>query len=1119
MVLRSWVDTYKIRQAKAAMATHPPPSPIVASASFALLLRRHRRLAGLTQERLAEAAGVSVRSIRDMERGVARVPHRDTIDLLADSLALSPEEKAAFAAAARRHSTHAHARVAYDISSQPPLVGRAQEVALLERHLAGTGPPVLVLAGEPGIGKSRLLQEALAQASHREHVVLWGSCTRRAAQEPYAPLVQALHEHIHAQPPGRRRAALRGCAWLARLLPELASGPIEPLPAAALRPDQERRLMFAAVECFLRNTAGPAGVLLLLDDLQWAGPDALALLAALAHLAHALPLRVVGAYRTTEITPQAPISLLLGELAEASLVRQVTLGPLSSAEAGDLLDRLLGETAVRDPTHRTRVLARTGGVPFFLVSYAGEISQQSAGIAAGEVPWNVVQSVRRRLAALPESAQALVRTTAVIGRTVPYWLLRAVLAQPDDMIVHALEAACQVGLIVQAPDAAYSFAHDVIREVAEAELSSARRRLLHLRIAAALQGQPDAAATGALGQEPFLMGSTTPASVTVLAYHFQQGEDWDQALAYLVQAGDEAAAAYAHQDALNFYAQALAVSEKLGGAALPTVVAVYQKRGDLHQLLQRVQDAISDYDRMVVAARRMGDRRLEGLALAYRGKAEEDHHEFEQAASTLRVALAVADEGYDDVRMLATWLLAHTHAVVGRKAEAEALLRTTRDLARERGDLAMQQAFAGMLMLFDNWDGRYADALAAEVRLRGLVADSLADQTGVRWGMALLRGGMGDYQTALALLHEGHTMAERGGEVWARRRIVNTLGWLYGELQDHHQALEWNRQGVEAAQESLAPETNPECENNARLNLADSLLALGRLDEAETHFCRVEQVVRAPQPQDRYMLWRYAQHLFHSYGELWLLRGDAGRALAYADECLALAEPTTSRKNIVKGRRLRGQALIGQGRLLEAERELDIALQIAHQVGNPPQVWKTLVARGELRHAQRRLTEAHAEYQAALVVIDAVAADLTDASQRETFLASAHVQHIREAALAVMAENGPAVPTGSVEAPRTGSSEGVLRLQAGVPPSSGRSTAHGPGAMASARRASRSERQAWVLIHLNSAGAISPRMYAKAMAVSVDTALLDLRELMARGLVRAEGTTRDRRYRLRVDRA
>ena len=118
--------------------------------------------------------------------------------------------------------------------------------------------------------------------------------------------------------------------------------------------------------------------------------------------------------------------------------------------------------------------------------------------------------------------------------------------------------------------------------------------------------------------------------------------------------------------------------------------------------------------------------------------------------------------------------------------------------------------------------------------------------------------------------------------------------------------------GVEAIAEASFPD--PECESNARLNLGDNLVALGRPDEAEEQFRKVEKVVRNPRPQDRWMLWRYSQHLFHSYGELWLARGDYDKALSYGDECLGLAEQSGSKKNIVKGRRLRGQAFLAQGK-------------------------------------------------------------------------------------------------------------------------------------------------------------------------------------------------------------
>jgi tetratricopeptide (TPR) repeat protein len=139
------------------------------------------------------------------------------------------------------------------------------------------------------------------------------------------------------------------------------------------------------------------------------------------------------------------------------------------------------------------------------------------------------------------------------------------------------------------------------------------------------------------------------------------------------------------------------------------------------------------------------------------------------------------------------------------------------------------------------------------------------------------------------------------------------------------------------------------------------------------------------------MLWRYAQHLFHSYGELWLGRGDAEQALAYADQCLALAEPSDSTKNIVKACRLRGQALLAQGRQAEADREITRALQLARRLGNPPQLWKSYAALGKLRHAQGNSEEARWAYNAALTIIDQIARGLA-APLRITFLSSPHVR-------------------------------------------------------------------------------------------------------------------------------
>jgi tetratricopeptide (TPR) repeat protein len=220
------------------------------------------------------------------------------------------------------------------------------------------------------------------------------------------------------------------------------------------------------------------------------------------------------------------------------------------------------------------------------------------------------------------------------------------------------------------------------------------------------------------------------------------------------------------------------------------------------------------------------------------------------------------------------------------------------------------------------------------------------------------------------------------------------MGWIYGELQDHRQAMTWNMQGVETAQE--ANFSIPECESNARLNLGDNLLALGQLDEAEEHFQKVERVVRNPRPQDHFMLWRYSQHLFHSYGELWLARGMLDMAITYADECLALAEPSKSEKNMVKGHRLRAQVFLAQGKLAEADQELSIALEAALRVGNPTQVWMTHAALARLFEKMKQQDLEQKHWQAAAAIIQTTADGLQDNELRETFINAAPVKEIME---------------------------------------------------------------------------------------------------------------------------
>ena len=266
--------------------------------------------------------------------------------------------------------------------------------------------------------------------------------------------------------------------------------------------------MVAAVVRFLANVAGPAGTLLVLDDLQWAGADALDLLVTLVRAA----------------APDGSSALTAGG-GRLSRHRGAAAGSAGGAAGGPGACRLAaqprwrrcarrrpgscsmpcwsGETEVA-PELRARVLRRAGGVPFFLVSSAQALPREDGtGGEEDAVPWNVAQGLRQRVAGLPAAAREVLGVAAVLGREVHPAILTATVEHGEHEVLEALDAATQARLLV-AQGETYEFAHDVIREVVEADLGPARRMVVHRRIAEALERRPDAA------------------GVEALAYHFRR---------------------------------------------------------------------------------------------------------------------------------------------------------------------------------------------------------------------------------------------------------------------------------------------------------------------------------------------------------------------------------------------------------------------------------------------------------------------------------------------------------------------------------------------------------------------------------------------------------------------
>ena len=531
------MDTGPARRARGRNTGEVPPT-------CGQLLQRYRSLAGLTQEGLAEKAGYSTDYIGKLERDQRELPAA-ALDRLAAVLGLADHERAALAAARDKPVT------------EELLVGRDAEMTEIRRHLGGLGAPVLMFAGEPGMGKTRLLEEAASRAARSGWAIARGSCQRRPL-DPYAPLTGALTEALERMPDQDRAAAFQQAGRLDLLLPELVSPGAgrERVPG---QPEQQRRLLFSAAAHCLRAAAGQAGTLLILDDLHWAGPDALDLLTTLLTAPGPPPIRLIGAYRNSE-TP-ARLDEFIADLARALLIQVMGLAPLSDAEAEALLIQFAPEKP-DVPTLLPAIVRRAGGVPFFLVSYADDLGRQSQSVPPLTVPWTVAKVVRQRVLAMPGAVQQLLDVAAVIGRVVPYRLLVQVTESSDEEVLQAVEAALEARLLAEEGQC-YTFTHDLIRETIEHGLSAGRRRLLHRRIGETLEREPDAAAES-------------------LAFHFGLSDNDAKATRYLELAGEQAQQRVAFAAAADFFAQAADRLERAGRRA--DAVPVIEQQGiSLHR--------------------------------------------------------------------------------------------------------------------------------------------------------------------------------------------------------------------------------------------------------------------------------------------------------------------------------------------------------------------------------------------------------------------------------------------------------------------------------------------------------------------------------------------------------
>jgi DNA-binding CsgD family transcriptional regulator len=404
---------------------------------------------------------------------------------------------------------------------------------------AGRGAVVL-LSGEPGIGKTALAAEVADQARRGGMVAAWGRCREDGDAPPYRPWVQVLREVLEGC--GRQSAGSDRDRLLAPLLGS-AGGRTWGEPG---RPDRFR--LFEAMVSALAWPGSP-GVLAVIDDLHRADEASLAFLRYLAVEVDQLPLVVLGAYRDTETGPGHPLMAAMGAMADGGALEVLALPALAEPEVRTLVARHAG--SVPDEV-ADQVVARAEGNPFFVVEMArllrsarGELSE----VASTVIPPTVREVISHRLARLPSESRRALRAAAVLGREFGRLPLSGTLGCSAVAVTGALQPAAATGLIFAEGRSGYSFTHALVQAAIYDALPYGERTLLHRRAAAAI---------AALHRDD-------DEAVSALAYHSYRaslGGDPGAALAHVLAAGRRAGQRLAFEEAARWLGCVLELTER-----------------------------------------------------------------------------------------------------------------------------------------------------------------------------------------------------------------------------------------------------------------------------------------------------------------------------------------------------------------------------------------------------------------------------------------------------------------------------------------------------------------------------------------------------------------------------
>jgi class 3 adenylate cyclase/tetratricopeptide (TPR) repeat protein len=867
-----------------------------------------------------------------------------------------------------------------------PLVGRDKEIQTLveafEKSKSGAGQVVL-LVGEAGIGKSRLLMEFRRRIGDE---VTW--CEGRAlsfgrsmAFHPLIDMLRRLYrieetdseadviEHVEHAVLALGDDLKPALPYLRHLL---GIDPGSAAAVAAMDPQLRRVEIFDALRRYFLRAAQTRPQVMVFEDLHWIDQATEEFLRSFLDSVPAARVLMLLTYRPDYDYP----------LGQRSYQTVQSLRPLSIEESARMGDALLGDQSVPAEL-RALIYRKSEGNPFFVEEVVKSIQESRALEHKGDqtvlaksfsdllVPDRVQDAIMARIDRLGEEPKRVLQLASVVGREFTSRLIDrlADLHGGTEAMMRELKAKELIYEKSLFPELAYMFKHALTQEVAYSSLLIKRRGDLHRLVALAIED---------------LYADRLGEHFEVLAYHFSKAEDWDKTLEYLLKSATKAVKAFGLREALRLYEEALAAARQLA-AKIPvtTVMEIHSARSDLFFWISDFAQAQAEADELLSLARRMGDRTTEAAALVQGAIARVWQEDFPDGVARATEAIEVSEAaGAQSALAGALTVTGMVNALTGQHEKADAEMGRALSISRSERDFTRQGTVLFFIGALRGWHGRYRESVALGTEGVRLAREQqlVMPLSRCLWTQGIGYSGLGDYEAALASLQEGLTLAEKLGDPGFMCRFLNTLGWVHIECGDLDLGLELSARGLELARRDRHA-TGAERAAFTLLNEGDAFMAKGDLAAASEKLEEALHIVRHP-PPSRWMTWRYSTHCYASLGELALARGDPATADGFADQSLEIAVPTRSRKFESRAWRIKGESAMMRRHWDAAEEALRHSLAIAQEIDEPRQLWKSHVSTGRLNRELKRVEAAARSHRAANEILERLLENVRDPGLR-----------------------------------------------------------------------------------------------------------------------------------------